>query len=277
MQPVPSFQAGTELTTAFLHGLVEAVRELQTLAIQHAAPPLERSLGTLFCHVPPVIQVIVHNASGSARVAYDVLGIDDATIAPGDDLEGFQDSPIQVEGVTPAVASHVGRCVVLLEDIAIDGTGRGILSGPTAAWINVTNEDCASNVDVADGVTDYLQAGNVGYGRVDWRAGGTGTQWAIVTLGTTAGRVQGPYSMLPADRNTEAAQTDTWDRDNLNGTTQAGTIGVIYPGPRVVYVAAGMYMTVWEFYRIVTYDSAGRVATISAETQRAIDVPGVCP
>ncbi len=82
-----------------------------------------------------------------------------------------------------------------------------------------------------------------------------------------------PYVMLPATlEGTETAQTDTWDRDN----PPAGTDGVIYKGPRVVYNDAGDKV-LYGFFRPITCDSVGLVKFIDAETRYTVDTPGACP
>ena len=99
----------------------------------------------------------------------------------------------------------------------------------------------------------------------------------------TGGSAENPYEMLPTAANIgiETAQTDTWDRNDPPGVvpaTDPATYydGVIYRGPRVVYNDTGDE-TIYLFTRDVTYDSAGAMAAISAETKYTIDTAGACP
>jgi hypothetical protein len=224
----------------------------------------------------PGLTVLIKNASGADRAWGDILGLDSMVYGPADNLTSFRTEPV-FAGVTPAVASHVGRFAVLLGPIADGALGRAQLVGPVAVQIHVANEDCAGCADVTNGQV-YLSAGAVGSARVLWRETGTGVKWAYLLLGTTAGEVATPYEMLPAlaDRGLDEAQTDTWARDNLNATTQVGTVGVSWMGPRVIYDAAGTKV-VREYTRVETKDSAGRTASFSAEATRDIDAPEVCP
>ena len=108
MERVPDFNAGDELTTKVVHQMARAIQELQKLAIMQVESPLTRANNTLLCHVPPTIQVLVHNASGADRLIGEVLGIDSATIDPSTDPDGFQERPVQVEGVTPTRTTWAG-------------------------------------------------------------------------------------------------------------------------------------------------------------------------
>lgn len=181
MERVPDFNAGDELTTKVVHQMARAIQELQKLAIMQVESPLTRANNTLLCHVPPTIQVLVHNASGADRLIGEVLGIDSATIDPSTDPDGFQERPVQVEGVTPADPDHLGRFVVLLEDIDDDDTGTALVSGPVA--MKVSGADPFADINPAD-PTGSLLGRAKGSARVLWHQAGEGNDWAIVLLGT---------------------------------------------------------------------------------------------
>ena len=95
-----------------------------------------------------------------------------------------------------------------------------------------------------------------------------------VFSGGYVGTSETPYEMLPATlEGSETAQADTFDRtapaEGKDGVTLKVTTRVVYndAGDEVLY----------GLYRTLTFDSAGALATISAETRYIIDTPGVCP
>lgn len=82
------------------------------------------------------------------------------------------------------------------------------------------------------------------------------------------------YDSLPAGGSieTETAQTDTWDRS----IQPEGKDGIkLRVCTRIAYNEAGD-QTLYEFTRILTYDSTGKLAAMSAETRTTIDVPEAC-
>ena len=73
-----------------------------------------------------------------------------------------------------------------------------------------------------------------------------------------------PYDLDVADFTSLTADTDTWYR----AAQPTGKDGVKYSGPRIAYdTTTHKY---WQFTRVTTYDSAGGVATIGAETKREV-------
>jgi len=93
-----------------------------------------------------------------------------------------------------------------------------------------------------------------------------------VIVGLLAGE-ESVASLLPATyEGSETAQTDSWDR-----ASQGANAGVsIKMTTRVVYNDSGDEK-LYGFYRTFTYDSAGMLAAISAETRYTIDEPVACP
>ncbi len=224
-------------------------------------------------------EVLIKNASGSDRGRNDVLGISDVLYTPTDNLNGFRTRPI-LEGATPAVADHVGRFVVLLEPIANGKIGRAVADGLAVCQIEVTADGSSGDgpgeyADVADGQADRLAAGGGGSARVLWREGGDGLQWAVVLLGAgLPGTVDAPYELLPAEEDllTETSQTDEWDRDD----PPAGTKGVAvwrYCRPALDFNGDA---TSYAFFRLETYDSAGRLVSFGPEVVKSLLEWGPC-
>jgi len=88
-----------------------------------------------------------------------------------------------------------------------------------------------------------------------------------LVVGIQLGTDDSPYSMLPAagDRVSEAeAQVDTWDRDD----PPEGKSGVAWHGLRVTYSTTDKKF--YLFDRPMTWDSAGNLRTLGAETKREI-------
>lgn len=112
--------------------------------------------------------------------------------------------------------------------------------------------------EVGDGPLQALSADADSYCWAVFAAGGgVGTHDSPASVGTTA--------------ETEAAQTDTWDRDS-QGSNDGVEFTVLC---RQAYDSSGDE-TLYGYYRTVTYDSLGNLATISAETRVTIDTPGLC-
>lgn len=71
---------------------------------------------------------------------------------------------------------------------------------------------------------------------------------------------------------TETADTDTWDIEAQDASKHGVTLSVT---TRVVYDDTSDE-TLYGFYRTLTFDGAGRLVAISAETRYTVDAPVVC-
>ncbi len=131
--------------------------------------------------------VLVRNDSGADRDRFAVLGTDSPVILPGDNLDEFK-RIVALKGVTPTVATHLGRLVVLDEPLTSGAIGRAVVSGVCPAQVNIiaTADQFA---DVANSSTAHLESKVLGSARILWRAspGSTGVQWCIVHLTGTFG------------------------------------------------------------------------------------------
>ena len=125
--------------------------------------------------------VMVRNDSGADRDAFNVLGIDDVEFDPATDLESFQYYPI-LSGITPTVADHAGRFVVLLDPVAAGEIGRAVASGVVPVQVDVVAES-DTFADVKDGDVASLASGATGSATILWKPAGTGLKWCIVRLG----------------------------------------------------------------------------------------------
>lgn len=127
--------------------------------------------------------VVVKNTSGIDRGRFDVLGIDTVYPTPAANLNTFKAGPF-FHCITPDIADHKGRFVILLEPIAIDKYGAGIVSGVCRVQINVGADDEAlTQADVKDGDAKTLESVEGGSAKILWKEGGIGVKWAVVSLG----------------------------------------------------------------------------------------------
>ena len=127
--------------------------------------------------------VLLRNDSGDDRGRFDVLGIDGPVIAPGNNLNAFQDR-VALRGVVPVDPDHRGRFVVLLEPVASGAIGRAWAGGVCIARVACSAPGCPyGHADIADGGTTSLTATPSGAATILWREAGTGTQWAVLRLG----------------------------------------------------------------------------------------------
>ena len=128
--------------------------------------------------------VLVRNDSGYDLGQFEILGVSGVVISPGDNLNEFK-SIIVLTGVTPSLAEHFGRFVVLLEPLADGEIGRACASGMCQVRINVVDE-ADQYADVRDGSRATLESTDRGASYIYWRQSGTGEKWAVVKLSIPA-------------------------------------------------------------------------------------------
>ena len=96
------------------------------------------------------------------------------------------------------------------------------------------------------------------------------------------GTAVNPYVLTPTPEGTETADTLVWDIAAPPEVSPATDPVTYYDGvtvklhTRSVYNDAGDSV-LYGFYRLFTFNSAGLLKTISAETKYTIDTPGACP
>lgn len=130
--------------------------------------------------------VWVRNDSGADRARFEVLGIDGPIISHADNLPEFK-RVVALKGITPTVATHLGRMVVLDEPLKSGVIGRAAVSGVCPAQINII-ATADKYADVANSSTAHLESRVLGSARILWKAtSGTGVQWCIVHLTGTLG------------------------------------------------------------------------------------------
>lgn len=122
--------------------------------------------------------ILIRNASGADRERFEILGVDSVIYGPTDNGEEFRNRASLV-GVTPTVADHEGKFVVLLEPVAYGEIARALLLGVTPVKLDVA--DAADTfADVADGLCTHLVTGTAGMAHIIWKEPGTGLLWGLV-------------------------------------------------------------------------------------------------
>ncbi len=211
--------------------------------------------------------VLVRNDSGADRDRFDVLGVDSAIVTPTGNLDAFKDR-VALAGVTPLASQHTGRFVVLLEPLAASEIGRACASGVVQVRLNV-QDDGTDYADVADGDATCLTTDPAGSATILWRETGTGTVWAVVRLSSTPQGTHASPKVLAGSG--ETADTESWDVDNQ----PAGCDGVQFT-PMRLYWSGISGDPVYQFVRTPTYDSLGRLVSVSAEVRTVAFNTGPC-
>jgi hypothetical protein len=129
--------------------------------------------------------VLVKNASGSDVSRFGILGISGVVITPAASLIAFQNKNA-FTGVTPTVASHLGKFVICLDALKNGQIGRAWVSGVSAVQIDITDTS-HKFCDVKDSDRTKLASGASGSARILYTPGGTGTKWCGVRLGDGSG------------------------------------------------------------------------------------------
>lgn len=165
------------------------------------------------------------------------------------------------------LAGEAGPYAILLEPIAAGEVGlvavaggpwKVAVSGSVAAGDRLlpTEGEAYAEVDES-GPLMALSADADGQCWCVFAAGGGGTDGTHANPATVGGTAE-----------TEAAQTDYWDREDQGANDGVQAVQVT----RFAYNDAGDQI-LYAFYRTFTYDSVGALASISAETMTIIDTP----
>jgi len=127
-------------------------------------------------------RLFVKNVSSTDAPRFAVLGIESVVFTPSDNLDEFQNAPT-LTVTTPTTDDHTGNFVIAQEPIPAGQIGLAVLQGLTACQINITDED-HTHADVTNEDNTQLTSGSSGAARI-LHVNGTGTQWALVALGTS--------------------------------------------------------------------------------------------
>ena len=153
----------------------------------------------------------VENLSGSDLDKGDVLGISGVTYAFADNEEEFAES-ITFTGVTPVVATHAGKFVVLLEACLDTHFARCITTGVVQVQVDMFDADdnwCDVKASNAE-----LSSYGAGSAQIIHKPSGTGVKWCVVQLGKSYGPAR-EYTGLINDAGGFAESDGTTAMDGL--------------------------------------------------------------
>jgi hypothetical protein len=126
--------------------------------------------------------VKVKNATGEDLGRFAVVALNAPIISPGDNLQEFQNK-VTFDGVKPVDPAKHARFAILLEPLAVDTIGRGIVAGVTPVRLRVNPTQLYDYAAVDPEQTGWLRNVPHGTARVLWvEPGGSSERWAIVRL-----------------------------------------------------------------------------------------------
>lgn len=126
--------------------------------------------------------VKVRNVTGQDQQRYSVLALQDPIIGPADNLREFKNR-VNFDGDVPDDPPLSGRYAVLLEPLAKDAIGRGIVAGVTPVRLRVNPAQLYDFAEVQAGETGALRNVPHGSARVLWvEETGSTERWAVVRL-----------------------------------------------------------------------------------------------
>lgn len=203
--------------------------------------------------------VCVKNASGAAVARFAVLGIDGMIAAtdPANNVESFKNGPC-LSGRTPALETHRGKFVIVLQPLAADAIGWAVASGVVPVKVDFTYAG-QPYADAKDTDKTALAGGEGGAAQVLWKESGTGAKWALVRVGMPTypkllGKLDGDLTQA-----TGSATMSVWE-----GSTLADS---------------GRNVTVYDWF-LATGKKIASGAKVAAEFKSGkwyVDTTGTCP
>lgn len=161
------------MTAEFYNKLVDVIAQFNGGLLSTGGPPPNTPRRNDF--------ILVRNDSGSTVNRFGILGIDDMVITPSTNLIEFQNRPV-ISGITPTVAAHYGKFIILDERLKDGKIGRGIIMGATPVQVDIVSTD-HKYADVKNTDLTELESKVNGSAGLAWQESGTGTKWTLVRLG----------------------------------------------------------------------------------------------
>jgi len=124
--------------------------------------------------------VRVSNDTGGDRDQFAVVALRAPVVTPSGSPETFAWNLV-LSAATPA-DSDFGKFGVLLEPLASGAVGWAVASGVVFVKIDIVESE-HKRADVKDGSTAELKSDPLGSAIILWRAGSSGSQWALVKIG----------------------------------------------------------------------------------------------
>jgi hypothetical protein len=128
--------------------------------------------------------ITVRNDTGADRGQFHCLALGQPLADPATLLARFRQS-IRFAGNLPAQNDH-GRAAILRRPLKDGRTGPAIVAGLTPVQVELQNP-YHTRATLKEYQCDALLSDDFGPAQIIWRAGNSGTVWAIVRLGNPAG------------------------------------------------------------------------------------------
>jgi hypothetical protein len=126
--------------------------------------------------------VAVRNASGEDLGRFAVVALNAPVITPADNLQEFQNK-VTFDGVKPTDPAKRERFAILLEPLAANAVGRGVVAGVTPVKLRVDPAQLYDFAAVELDQTGWLRNVPHGSARVLWvEPSGSIERWAVVRL-----------------------------------------------------------------------------------------------
>ena len=131
--------------------------------------------------------VLVRNAEPETRDRFTALVLCDVAVPPNVNEDEFVScAPVFVG--QKMTSEREGRpYAVLLEPLAKDQIGRAMVLGIVPAKVTVNDADDQYAVPTPNSPAGALESAPTGVARIVWKAGGSGSQWALLQLGGAGG------------------------------------------------------------------------------------------
>jgi len=161
----------------------------------------------------PASIVHIKNDSGSDLTRFSALAITDVFPDPDDNENSFANGPL-LTGDTPTASTAPGNFCVMLEPAKDGVVVPAAIAGVTVVKLNVVT---ATDTTCGVGTTSVLQSGKQG-AQILWKQTGTGTKWAIIRLGATAGGFDEILCELTAALTTSTASINVDNISTISGS-----------------------------------------------------------
>lgn len=127
--------------------------------------------------------VAVRNGEAETRGRFSALVLADVAVPPSANEDAFVSSPPTFVGRAMTEEREGMPFAILLEPVAKDAIGRGLVLGVTPAKVTILDDGHGYAVPTAGSSTGALESAESGVARILWKAPGTGEQWCLLQLG----------------------------------------------------------------------------------------------
>ncbi len=194
--------------------------------------------------------VLVKNLESSTYPQYSALALTDILIKPSNNEYDFKDGVPTFSGrkMTEDISST--PYVILLEPIASNSVGRGLLLGITPAKVSIIDIDDNYATPTLNSAKGSLESCSTGVARILWKAGTSGEQWCMLQLGGAGSggestEYEGSFCMklrtITNSDSTISNYLDIVDGKSYNETTGKSSNNYFYINTGEISVASKSY------------------------------------